>query len=176
MREFLQPDVIGARCCRTRGDCPGMSPPGVKDRDQSLLTKSLAGEWACRGVRVNSISPGYINTPMTPKKQIRSDWYEVFMAFSPMKSNWRAPRDRTCSGLSRFGCKQFFYRKQPGDRRRIYVLVSNHSHSAHYCRVSRCVSKMKAIINNYQSFPIHGPSCFYQWVLRASNQAVFLKF
>ena len=49
-----------------------------------MLTKSLAGEWAKRGVRVNSISPGYINTPMTPRDQIRPDWYELWMKFSPM--------------------------------------------------------------------------------------------
>lgn len=50
-----------------------------------MLTKSLAGEWAGRGVRANSISPGYINTPMTPRDSVRRDWYEIWMAFSPTK-------------------------------------------------------------------------------------------
>lgn len=41
------------------------------------LTKSLAVEWATRGIRVNSISPGYTQTPMTERPEVaglRADW------------------------------------------------------------------------------------------------------
>jgi NAD(P)-dependent dehydrogenase (short-subunit alcohol dehydrogenase family) len=33
------------------------------------LGKSLAWEWASRGIRVNSVSPGYTNTPMTKRPE-----------------------------------------------------------------------------------------------------------
>ena len=48
------------------------------------LTKSLAGEWASRGVRVNCISPGYIGTPMTKLGLETPEWRETWLSSTPM--------------------------------------------------------------------------------------------
>src|SRR4029077_9735178 len=49
-----------------------------------MLTKSLAGEWAKRGVRVNSISPGYIGTEMTKLGMSNPDWRKEWLHLTPM--------------------------------------------------------------------------------------------
>ncbi len=48
------------------------------------LTKSLAGEWATRGLRVNCISPGYIGTPMTKRGLENPEWRYAWLAGTPM--------------------------------------------------------------------------------------------
>lgn len=47
------------------------------------LTKSLAVEWAPYGIRVNSISPGYIRTEMTGN--VRQDWQDLWVNSIPFK-------------------------------------------------------------------------------------------
>ena len=49
------------------------------------LTKSLAGEWAARGVRVNSVSPGYVGTELTQRGMSNDEWRRAWIDGTPMQ-------------------------------------------------------------------------------------------
>ncbi|HLY27449.1 MAG TPA: glucose 1-dehydrogenase [Aggregatilineales bacterium] len=48
------------------------------------LTKSLAAEWASHGVRVNSVSPGYIGTEMTKRGLSVKEQAQTWLEMTPM--------------------------------------------------------------------------------------------
>ena len=49
-----------------------------------MLTKSLAAEWAERGVRVNAVSPGYIGTEMTKRGMSNDAWKQQWLNLTPL--------------------------------------------------------------------------------------------
>lgn len=62
------------------------------------LTKSLAAEWAQYGIRVNSISPGYMDTALNRVPALEAQ-KKIWMDMTPMK---RLGRVEDLNGLAVF--------------------------------------------------------------------------
>jgi NAD(P)-dependent dehydrogenase (short-subunit alcohol dehydrogenase family) len=49
------------------------------------LARTAATEWAERGVRVNAVGPGVVETPLTAPIKAQPEWYEAYASKPPMK-------------------------------------------------------------------------------------------
>jgi NAD(P)-dependent dehydrogenase (short-subunit alcohol dehydrogenase family) len=64
---------------------PGQAVYAMTKAGILQLVKTAATEWATRGVRVNAVGPGVIETPLTAQIKNNKEWYDAYAKKSPMQ-------------------------------------------------------------------------------------------
>ena len=64
---------------------PGQSAYSMTKAGIVQLVRTAATEWGERGVRVNAIGPGVIETPLTAPIKAQPEWYKAYADKTPMK-------------------------------------------------------------------------------------------
>jgi NAD(P)-dependent dehydrogenase (short-subunit alcohol dehydrogenase family) len=64
---------------------PGQSVYSMTKAGIVQLVRTAAAEWAEKGVRVNAIGPGVIETPLTAPIKAQPDWYRAYADKTAMK-------------------------------------------------------------------------------------------
>jgi NAD(P)-dependent dehydrogenase (short-subunit alcohol dehydrogenase family) len=77
---------------------PGQSVYAATKAAIVQLARTAAAEFAVRGVRVNAIAPGIVDTPLTAPIKANSDWYGAYAAKSALK-RWARPEEIAAPAL-----------------------------------------------------------------------------
>ena len=64
---------------------PGQSVYSMTKAGIVQLVRTAATEWGEKGVRVNAVGPGVIETPLTAPIKAQPDWYKAYADKTPMK-------------------------------------------------------------------------------------------
>jgi NAD(P)-dependent dehydrogenase (short-subunit alcohol dehydrogenase family) len=63
---------------------PGQSVYSMTKAGILQLVKTAAAEWGTKGVRVNAVGPGVIETPLTAPIKENKEWYDAYAMKNPM--------------------------------------------------------------------------------------------
>ena len=76
---------------------PGQSVYSMTKAGIGQLVRTAATEWGAKGVRVNAVGPGVIETPLTAPIRAQPQWYRAYADKTPMK-RWamRNPASNKC--------------------------------------------------------------------------------
>jgi NAD(P)-dependent dehydrogenase (short-subunit alcohol dehydrogenase family) len=69
---------------------PGQAAYSMTKAGIVQMVRTAATEWAERGVRVNAIGPGVVDTPLTAPIKANAEWYQAYASKPPMKRWARA--------------------------------------------------------------------------------------
>jgi NAD(P)-dependent dehydrogenase (short-subunit alcohol dehydrogenase family) len=71
---------------------PGQSVYAMTKAGIVQLVRTAAAEFGPRGVRVNAVAPGVVDTPLTAPIKARPDWYGAYSAKNVL-GRWAAPEE-----------------------------------------------------------------------------------
>ena len=85
---------------------PGQSVYSMTKAGILQLVKTAATEWGTRGVRVNAVGPGVIETPLTAPIKQNPEWYNAYAMKNPMNRWAQAVGDGGADSISPVGCRK----------------------------------------------------------------------
>lgn len=94
MAERGRGSIITFSSIRSQVVEPGQGVYAATKAGTLQMCRALAAELGPRGVRVNAIAPGVVETPLTAPIKAKPDWYNAYAAKSAL-GRWAQPREMT---------------------------------------------------------------------------------